>query len=62
MKKEGGLRGYNPTTSKKSQSSSFSYAFHIYHFPERRFSPKSVWVMMKMPRFRPVMGELLINI
>lgn len=50
-KKEGGLRGYNPTTSKKkSQSFSFSYAFHVYHFHEGRFSPKSVSVMMKMPR------------
>lgn len=44
MKKEGGLRGYNPTTSKKSHSSSFSYAF--YHFHEG--SPKAV--MVKMPR------------
>ena len=56
MKKEGGLRGYNPTTSKKSQSSSFS--FHIYHFHECRFSPKSASVMMKMPRIRPVMGRI----
>lgn len=62
MKKEGGLRGYNPTTSKKSQSFSYSYAFHIYHFHECRFSLKPVTVMMKMPRIWPVMGELLINI
>lgn len=62
MKKEGGLRGYNPTTSKKSQPFSFSYAFHIYHFHECKCSPKSVSVMMKMPRIRPVVGELLINI
>lgn len=60
MKKEGGLRGYNPTTSKKSQSFSFSYAFHIYHFHECRCSLKAV--MMKMPRIWPVMVELLINI
>lgn len=60
MKKEGGLRGYNPTTSKKSQSFSFSFAFHVYHFHECRFSPKSV--MMKMPRIWPVVDELLINI
>lgn len=62
MKKEGGLRGYNPTTSKKSQSFSFSFAFHVYHFHEFRFSPKSVTVMMKVPRIWPVMDELLINI
>lgn len=62
MKKEGGLRGYNPTTSKKRQSFSLSYVFHIYHFHECRFSPKSVSVMMKMPRIRPAMGKLLINI
>lgn len=62
MKKEGGLRGYNPTTSKKSQSFSFSFAFHVYHFHECRFSPKSVTVMMKKPRIWPVMDETLINI
>ena len=62
MKKEGGLRGYNPTTSKKSQSFSYSCVSHVYHFHECRFSPKSASVMMKMPRFGPVMGELLINI
>lgn len=62
MKKEGGLRGYNPTTSKKSQSFSFSVAFHIYHFHECRFSPKSVMVMMEMPRIWPVVDECLINI
>lgn len=57
MKKEGGLRGYNPTTSKKSQSFSFSDVLHVYHFHERRFSPKSVAVMMRMPRIWPVMDE-----
>lgn len=62
MKKEGGLRGYNPTTSKKSQSFSYSFAFHVYHFHEWRFSPKSVTAMMKMRRIWPVMDELLINI
>lgn len=62
MKKEGGLRGYNPTTSKKSQSFSFSCVFRVYHFHDCRLSPKSAWVMMKMPRFRPVMSEMLINI
>lgn len=62
MKKEGGLRGYNPTTSKKSQSFSFSCAFHVYHFHEFTFSPKSVMVIMKVPRICPVMDELLINI
>lgn len=60
MKKEGGLRGYNPTTSKKSQSFSFSFAFHLYHFLECGFRVKSV--MMKMPRIWPVMAELLTNI
>lgn len=46
-KREGGLRGYNPTTSKKrSQSFSFSCASHIYHFLECRFGLKSVTVMM----------------
>lgn len=58
MKKEGGLRGYNPTTSKKSQSFSFSCAFHVYHFHD--CSPKSV--MMKMPRICSALDEPLINI
>lgn len=62
MKKEGGLRGYNPTTSKKTQSFSFSYASHVYHFHECRCTPKSFTVMMKMPPISPVMDELLINI
>lgn len=62
MKKEGGLRGYNPTTSKKSQSFSFSDAFHVYHSPDCRLGPNPVAVMMKTPRIWPVMDELLINI
>lgn len=46
---------------KRDKSFSFSYAFHIYHFLECRFNPKSV--MMEEPRVWPVVvDELLINI
>lgn len=61
MKKEGGLRGYNPTTSKKKPVF-LSVSFHVYHFHECRFSPKSVSVIMKMQRILPVMHESVINI
>lgn len=62
MKKEGGLRGYNPSTSlpKKSQPFSFSCVSGADHFHARRFGPNSL--MAKTPRIRPAMGELPINI